>query len=274
MQAFRWDNFQYVLALHRCETLSGAAAFLGVNETTVSRRLAQTEQYLESRLFTRRSTGWVATETCQRLIMRLERVKGELDEAQAELSESRTRVYGTLRIACEPILMNRMLVPGLSLLLDQYPDLSCELISLNRNSPKSDADVAVCFAADSSAESYESITPPTVVVSPLGRLQLGLFMASGSVANDYVSERNDNGPLRISVDSPETLLSCVRSGLGQCVLPLGVGLRESQLVLVQTHQPPWFRELIQISQPELDGTPRLAACTRWLNDCVQRFVDL
>jgi DNA-binding transcriptional LysR family regulator len=76
---------------------------------------------------------------------------------------------------------------------------------------------------------------------------------------------------RVLVDSAETLLCCVRSGLGQCRLPMGVGMREPLLVRVETGHPEWLQDLEQVSQPELAGSPRLAACSAWLKDCLDRF---
>jgi hypothetical protein len=46
-----WNDLRYVLAVARAGTLSGAARALGVNETTVGRRLAAIEDALGVHLF-------------------------------------------------------------------------------------------------------------------------------------------------------------------------------------------------------------------------------
>jgi DNA-binding transcriptional LysR family regulator len=46
-----WNDSRYVLAVGRAGTLSGAARALGVNETTVGRRLAAIEGALGVHLF-------------------------------------------------------------------------------------------------------------------------------------------------------------------------------------------------------------------------------
>src|SRR3954453_11717054 len=48
-----WDDFRYVKAIADTRSLGGAAGELGVNHSTVFRRLAQIEERLGSRLFER-----------------------------------------------------------------------------------------------------------------------------------------------------------------------------------------------------------------------------
>src|ERR1700682_6300480 len=52
-----WNDLRYVLGVGRAGTLSGAARALGVNETTVGRRLAAIEDALGVHLFERMQGG-------------------------------------------------------------------------------------------------------------------------------------------------------------------------------------------------------------------------
>ncbi|RZI55041.1 MAG: LysR family transcriptional regulator, partial [Pseudomonas sp.] len=45
-----WEDLQFFLTIARSGSLSGAARVLGVNQATVSRRLASLEQQLNVRL--------------------------------------------------------------------------------------------------------------------------------------------------------------------------------------------------------------------------------
>ena len=56
-----WDDIRFLLAIHRGRTLSAAARQLGVNQTTVARRLAALERDLGTRLFDRVDRDHVAT---------------------------------------------------------------------------------------------------------------------------------------------------------------------------------------------------------------------
>jgi DNA-binding transcriptional LysR family regulator len=53
-----WDDFGYVKAIAGGRSLAAAAEALGVNQSTVFRRLGQIESSLGSRLFERSRTGY------------------------------------------------------------------------------------------------------------------------------------------------------------------------------------------------------------------------
>jgi len=55
--AMNWDDLRVFLAVARASSLSAAAAALGVNQSTVSRRLAAMEADLDTRLIERRADG-------------------------------------------------------------------------------------------------------------------------------------------------------------------------------------------------------------------------
>lgn len=291
MQSLSWDNYQYVLAIHRCQTIAGAARSLGVNETTVSRRLVQTERCLQSRLFSRRSSGLVATDSGLRLIQRLERVKFELDEGQAEVVTGIDVIGGSLRVAADLLLLNYMLVPSLHQLLDPHTSLRCELLTIGIHDPLKDCDVAVRYSdLINTAGSAEGTSSKV-----LGAIEFGVFAAArwgnesstdsipwltescktkskvqdsvrGSVEVLSASTQN-----RVSMASSETLLSCVAAGLGKCLLPAGVGLRNPALVQLHDSTSSPAQEVVRLCQPELIGTARLAACDEWLKQCVYSF---
>ena len=56
-----WDDLKYVLAMHEHRNATAAARALGVNATTVTRRLASLETHLGTRLFDRGPDGAKAT---------------------------------------------------------------------------------------------------------------------------------------------------------------------------------------------------------------------
>ena len=53
MQDLDWNDLRYILLLSRTGRIAGAARELGVNETTVARRIARLERLLGVRLFER-----------------------------------------------------------------------------------------------------------------------------------------------------------------------------------------------------------------------------
>jgi len=64
---FAWDDLKYYLAFARTGRMLAAAKVLGVNQSTVQRRLAELEGYFGCRLVTRHLTGYRLTELGQEL---------------------------------------------------------------------------------------------------------------------------------------------------------------------------------------------------------------
>lgn len=63
-----WDNLRYFLELSRACKLTAAARRLGVDHTTVSRRVEALEKSMDTALFVRAVTGYSLTEAGRALL--------------------------------------------------------------------------------------------------------------------------------------------------------------------------------------------------------------
>ncbi|MEW9920808.1 LysR family transcriptional regulator [Marimonas sp. MJW-29] len=70
-----WDDLKILLAAARGGSLSRAAILLGMDQSTVSRRLSGLEASLDTVLFKRSKTGLEVTDACARLVPLAERVE-------------------------------------------------------------------------------------------------------------------------------------------------------------------------------------------------------
>src|SRR5258708_40339904 len=61
IRMLEWSDLRFVLAVQREGTLSAAARALGVNQSTVTRRLAALHRGLGARVLERRGATWVLT---------------------------------------------------------------------------------------------------------------------------------------------------------------------------------------------------------------------
>src|SRR6476619_5008807 len=62
MSTFAWDDLRYFLAFARAGSMHAAAAALGVNQSTVQRRIAELEQQVGVRLIERHLGSYRLTE--------------------------------------------------------------------------------------------------------------------------------------------------------------------------------------------------------------------
>ena len=70
-----WEDLKVVLALTRYKSTRGAAAKLGVSNTTVTRRLEELEEEIGGKLYDRTPEGFRVTALAERLLPTVKQVE-------------------------------------------------------------------------------------------------------------------------------------------------------------------------------------------------------
>lgn len=103
-----------------------AAAALGVTQSALSQAVRGLEERLEIRLLTRTTRSVAPTAAGERLMRaighRFDEIEAELDA----LTELREKPAGTVRITCGEHVLRAILLPRLTPLLREYPDITLE----------------------------------------------------------------------------------------------------------------------------------------------------
>jgi DNA-binding transcriptional LysR family regulator len=143
---FAWDDLKYFLAFARTGSLLAAARALGVNQSTVQRRIAELERRLGHKLVTRHLTGYRLTELGEALSPSAIRVEEAVTTFARDLAARDTGLSGVLRVTAPDGFANRLME---SRLIDafqvRYPGLRVELIVSDRvfDLSKGEADIAI-----------------------------------------------------------------------------------------------------------------------------------
>lgn len=107
-------------------TFTRAAAQLGVTQSALSQSISGLEARLQIRLLTRTTRSVSPTAAGERLLNaignRFDEIEAELDE----LSALRDKPSGTVRITCGDHIQRTLLLPKLTPLLFEYPDIKVE----------------------------------------------------------------------------------------------------------------------------------------------------
>lgn len=141
----KWDDLRVFLAVARSRSLSEAAITLGVNQSTVSRRLTNLEHHLKTQLLDRTSTGPVLTESGNDLLLMAQKVEDEFIQIDSQVTGRDMRLSGRLRITCIDMLVDRLLAPYLAEFTRQHPDIELEVLTAFRplDLMRREADVAI-----------------------------------------------------------------------------------------------------------------------------------
>jgi DNA-binding transcriptional LysR family regulator len=140
-----WDDGRLFLAVARAGQMLAASRALGVNQATLSRRVAALEAALGAKLLVRRTHGSELTDAGAALVESLERIESELLAAQARLHGTDAAVAGVVRIGAPDGFGVAFLAPRLPRLAERHPDLRVQLVPTPRGFSLSrrEADLAV-----------------------------------------------------------------------------------------------------------------------------------
>lgn len=128
-----WDDFRFFLAVARHGTLTLAAAQLGVDHATVSRRIAALEDNIKTKLFHRSPQGYALSDAGLKLLPIAEQVESDAMRAIDELSDKRSDLSGPVRIGAHEGVASFLLAEGAAELCRLHPQLEVQLITVPRN---------------------------------------------------------------------------------------------------------------------------------------------
>ncbi|KAB0551120.1 LysR family transcriptional regulator [Pseudomonas argentinensis] len=141
-----WDDLKFFLEVARTRTASSAARRLGVDYSTVSRRISALEKALGTLLFERsRASGFVLTAEGQHLLGYAESLESTLQTACEQVSGASLALSGHVRIGSTEGFGSYFVAPQLGGFQDIYPNIAIDLlpvphfISLSRR----EADIAI-----------------------------------------------------------------------------------------------------------------------------------
>jgi len=110
-----WNELRLVLAVVRAQGLIGAARALGIDHSTVFRRLQAIEARLGQQLFERLPGGaYEATSLAGRMAAAGERMEDEVLALGRDIAGRDHRLVGHLRITSSETLAHRILTPHLA----------------------------------------------------------------------------------------------------------------------------------------------------------------
>jgi len=271
-----WNDLRYVLWLSRTGRLAIAARKLGVNETTVARRVARVEALLGVRLFEREAGVLRPTDSGQIVVRRAEHIELDVDAVKEAVTSGDKIAAGKVRITAVPLVMNYILIPALQTLLQLHPRLRVELAADPRNLrvTNRDADIALRMARPD--DEYRA------VARRIGSVDYAVFGASKArlplpwitydatwsnlpqarwMARAVAADPKAETP--VFVNDSELALNAVRAGLGRSLLPCRIGDAVPGLSRLSGAEPVLSRDMWLIVHPDLKRLARVRAAIAW-----------
>lgn len=182
-----WDNLRFFLELARAGTLAAAARRMGVEHTTVARRIEKLERQVGGALFARDAAGHRLTEAGRQLLPAVEAMEAAVlgMERGAPANTAQSGLAGLVRVGVTEGFGTLILAPQLALLTRQHPHLSIDLLAVPRmlQLSRREADIVI---------SLERPQRGSVIVTKLADYALHLYGQREYLARrPLVAERED-----------------------------------------------------------------------------------
>lgn len=143
-----WDKLRIFHAVAEAGSFTHAGESLNLSQSAVSRQISALEESLNVSLFHRHARGLILTEQGELLYRTAHEVFAKLAMAEAQLSESKDRPKGQLKVTTTVALGSTWLTPRMGEFLEVYPDVTVDLLLDDRELDLSmrEADVAIRMA--------------------------------------------------------------------------------------------------------------------------------
>lgn len=284
-----WDDLRIFLAVARSRRIATAARLLGVDGTTVSRRLTRLAERIDRPLFQSFAGERQLTEEGQALLAHAETIEAAILAATAPAHD--LAPAGHVRVSVAEGLATWVLAPEIASFEARNPRVRLDLITASGflNPSKREADIAVMLARPRSAQlrtaelaryrlrlyasrAYLDRHGRPASVGDLARHLLVGYVPEHIYAPelDYLAEFESNLTPHLRSTSINVQLGMVAAGVGIGVLPEFMAAGDARLEAVLEDN--WLsRTFWLVTHQDLHATPRVQAVIAWLSEIAPRL---
>jgi len=278
---FDWDDLKHLLAVARQGSTLAAGRALGVDQSTVQRRLVALEKRIGQTLVQRQPGGYRLTAFGQALLPHAERVEQAVAAFEQQIASAGAEVAGIIRVACpEPIVFRisqstllqrfQALHPALQVQFvmgDKYVDLMQGEADVALRSGDTDAGELVgrkigdsIWAVYASRDYLQRHGRPQGIDDLAQHALVGFddTMARHRIAA-WLRKVAPDVTLAARSNSVLGLVYSAKAGLGVAPLPIALGDAEADLVRVIEPVAELSRIWRVLTTPALRRTPRVSA---------------
>ena len=279
-----WRDLQTFLVTAEAGSTQAASADLGLDQSTISRRIASFEKRLGHRLFERLPTGLILTPAGEQMLDTARKVETDVHSLERRLVGGGEELEGEVRLTVPPYMLSGFLGEILAEYHEVHPEVHLDIdISMTEaNLTKREADIAV----------RGSNTPPDHLI---GR-RAGTYHMTLYARKDLVDQAPDlpwigwgepgeleawarerDLPVHSRVwktESMEGQVALVRRGLGMAILPCPLADPQPDLARIIPDQTWPSRDVWVLTHKDLLTSPRIRSLFNFLADGLRARRDL
>jgi molybdate transport repressor ModE-like protein len=239
----QWDDLRIFLAVARDGSISGAAKRLGVQHSTVSRRLRTLEESLATPLLERKTSGYELTEAGEELRLSVSKIEAQILEFEGALGGQESGASGELKVTAINNMASSILMPMFTRFSAIYPDIELHVQVSNKfvRLAERDADIAIRLT-NSPTDTLIGTRLATVASTVYGARDYCAEVWAGSARKKWLGieccgfhmswtkEACPEHDHSFFVDDTLLTVAALREGAGLAYLPCFMGDSEPSLV--------------------------------------------
>ncbi len=279
-----WDDFRYFYVVATEGSFSAAAQALGVNHSTVSRRIQVLEEKHGVRLFERTSSGYNMTEAGAGIFDIIEEVNERSHKASRVLLGQDARLAGRLNLTMPHDLFECCMAGPVKAFCEKNPEIELRLLVRHglRNLADREADLAVRLTPN----------PPEYLIGKcISQLQHGIYRSPSVDISETTpiicwgseetipawAQKNFRNPrVALRVDDLVSMYAAVKAGIGlarmPCFFPDGVQVSCVERLPIELPLSDWG--VWVLSHVDLRRTARVNHCKAFLSEELTKLIPL
>lgn len=287
-----WDDIRFFLTLCREGSASAAAKVLGVNHSTVTRRISSLEEKHGVQLFKRQREGFEMTEAAYAVYEQAQGIELQSQQISRTLLGQNTELAGPINLTMPHDIFEHCLAEDLAEFCSLNPNIELNLMVTKglRNLASLEADIAVRLTAN---------PPEYLIGQPAAGLQHGIYAAQSwdeskpvglvvwsnetqipSWAETVLGDRASNAYIALRVDDLTSMYAAVKAGFGiarmPCYMPGSIGNSDGnggvKRLNIQLDRSSW--SVWVLSHVDLRKTVRVQKCRQFLMKAIEIKRDL
>lgn len=260
-----WDDIKTVNLLVRSGSLAAAARQLGLNYTTVARRVQRAEVALGMKLFERLADGYRPTETALLIAEHAATMENAEHALLRQIAGRDTRLTGPLRITAPQLLIAHVLAPVLAAFTAEHPGVDLRVMASNDllDLSRRESDLAVRISRDpgdalqglrlTQQETASFATQnwaKRIEDEPEGPIDWIVYEAFPELPA-LVTDKYTGARVRYRFDDMVAMVGAAQSGLGVIRVPMFLGRSTPGLVQVPMIPPQPYADIWVVGHPDV-----------------------
>jgi len=273
-----WDDLKTILHVVRAGTLTGAASTLGINYTTIARRIARAEGKLDARLFERLSDGYHPTDIGRAAADHAELMEAQEDALLRKIRGQDQSLKGPLVVTAPQLLIKHHLVHVIDVFCTVHPKVELhvnaanDVLDLTRrqadlavrisNRPGDDLTGLRLTAQDVGIFANRDVAA-RIAQAPDAPVNWVLYSQAKGIPKAAL-ERFPNSRVRARFDDMVSMAGAAQAGLGVVRMPLFLGRAMPDLVQIPTIPAQAYADIWVVAHSDVWPSAKVTAFRKFL----------